>query len=112
MNRAFFLKNLWLWKCGMLEMNMKEKMIYWSYEFEKLMRNRMKVGCIRYGHLKKKNKPQYKRVEYILNKTKEYNKTRNKELLVDIANLCMLEYEEGTGVFYSEHDKNHVAFKG
>lgn len=117
MDNQFFLKNLWLWKCGLLEMNNeiqdidKLKKTEWSPEFEQLMRNRLIQGALRYGLLNNKNKHQFKRIEYVIKKAKEYNKTKNKELLIDIANLCLLEFEEGNGFFKSLHDIDHITTK-
>ena len=35
----------------------------WSQEFERLQRNRMLMGSLRYGRLGKEGKPQYNRTE-------------------------------------------------
>ena len=117
MDRGFFLKNLWLWKCGLPEMN-HEKQNYktllkseWSREFEKLMRNRLIQGALRYGLINSKDKKKYDRVGAIVNKITAFKKDRNKELLVDIANLCLLEFVEGDGYFEALHDIEHVRVK-
>lgn len=80
----------------------------WSDSFERLMRNRMRVGCFRYGALGERGKKQYKRIDSIRKRLKKYIDTGNKEMLVDIANLCMCEFEEGSGSFFSENDYDHV----
>jgi hypothetical protein len=110
MNRAFFLRNLWLWKTGGLEMNMKqsESKPNWSKGFELHMRNRMTVGCYRYGNLNDPDKPEYNRIGSIEKRLKQYKKTHNKEYLIDIANLCMCEFEEGSGTMQALEDVNHV----
>lgn len=112
MNKEFFLKNLWLWKCGMVEMNIKEyNMESWSWEFQKLMQNRCMVGACRYGGLKSLTKKQYDRVNDIRRRLKKYEETKNKEHLIDIANICMLEFEEGDGILISQEDTEHTKLK-
>jgi len=115
MDKFFFLKNLWLWKCGLPEIGFERedyiqlKKTEWSKEFEILMRNRLILGSLRYGKMGKIiDKKRYNRIQSIKSKLLKYFKSPNKELLVDIANLCMLEYEEGEGYFKSEDDKDHV----
>lgn len=75
----------------------------WSSEFERLMRNRLIMGAIRYGLLGDPNKPQYDRVEYMRRKLKEYEESGNMECLVDVANLALCEFVEGT------HPNRHFA---
>jgi len=71
----------------------------WSYDFESLMRNRLVMGAMRYGRIGERNKPTYDRPKSIAKRLAAFVKTRNKELLVDIANLCLLEFVEGEGQF-------------
>ncbi|WP_024333105.1 hypothetical protein [Desulfotignum balticum] len=66
----------------------------WSVRFETLMRNRLIMGAIRYGRLKQKGKAAYNRLDSIRQRLDMYNETGNAEHLVDIANLCLLEFEE------------------
>lgn len=73
----------------------------WSAEFERLMRNRLIMGAIRYGRLKAPGKPQYDRVASAIKRLAKYQETGNQEFLVDAANLCVLEFEEGI------HPKKH-----
>lgn len=113
MDIQFFLKNLWLWKCGKKEMNYEKEdntllQKQWSPDFEKARKNRLMMGCLRYGKLNDHNKPTYDRTESIKKRLEKYEKTKNKEYLVDIANMCMLEYEEGKGYFSSEDDGEHT----
>jgi hypothetical protein len=75
----------------------------WSPQFEKYMRARMILGAFRYGLLHAKGKRAFDRVAYIQIKLREYGQTGNCEALVDIANLSLLEFEEGT------HPKKHFA---
>lgn len=51
--QKFFLKNLWLWKCSLPEIQLNNKSnlslkkieeLQWSNEFEKLRKNRMIIG--------------------------------------------------------------------
>lgn len=69
----------------------------WSDEFEKLQRNRLIVGAFRYGTAFQNDpsRKNYNRVASIIKRLELYNETGNTELLVDCANLCMLEFVEG-----------------
>ena len=96
-----FFHNAWRWKCGLPE---KTTTIYpdldtlkkseWSVHFEQLMRNRLIMGAMRYGGIHAKGKPKYDRVASINRRLKQYQSTGNKEILVDVANMCLLEFEE------------------
>jgi hypothetical protein len=66
----------------------------WSPRFEALMRNRLIMGALRYGRLHAPGKPQYDRVASMTKRLARYAETGNLELLVDVANLCLLEFEE------------------
>ncbi|MFA5048738.1 MAG: hypothetical protein WC516_06960 [Patescibacteria group bacterium] len=83
----------------------------WSNEFEKFMRNRLLVGSLRYGKLNSE-KPVYARVRSIEKRLSAFKETKNKEILVDIANLCMLEFEEGDGEFNALDGSEHTSIKG
>lgn len=102
---SFFLGNLWRWKCTLSEHILpsinhapdydslvKTK---WSPEFESLMRARLIQGGMRYGFLNAPGKPDYDRITSIIERAKQYQNEGTLELLVDIANLCLLEFEEG-----------------
>lgn len=114
----FYIQNLWRWSCGIPEKTIEKvapleelKVTEWSEEFEKLMRNRLIMGAIRYGRLKAKNKVKYDRISSIIKRLKDYENTGNKEKLVDVANLCLLEFEEcdhPKAHFNAEDDKEHV----
>ena len=103
MNKQFFLKNLWHWKCGVPEIEPKKEIhnyqalqkSEWSCRFENLMRNRLVLGAMRYGKLNAPGKPEYDRIESAHNRLKQYEKTGNIEHLVDVANMMLLEFEEG-----------------
>ena len=102
MDIQFFLNNLWRWKCGLPETEEANqvssyeelKKTEWSEEFERLMRNRLIIGALRYGRLGAANKPQYDRINSMIKRLTKYQETGNKEFLVDVANICLLEFVE------------------
>jgi len=73
----------------------------WSANFERLQRNRLIMGALRYGKLGAPGKPQYDRVDSICKRITAYQASGNLELLVDVANLCLCEFVEG------KHPKRH-----
>lgn len=75
--------------------------IQWSDLFERYMRNRLMMGGLRYGVFGQKGKPKYNSIESIRQRLEKYEETGNTECLVDIANLCMVEFIEGV------HPKKH-----
>ena len=121
---SFFIKNLWLWKCGLPEKEVRKCMpdvetlrrTQWSDLFEKLMRNRLIMGGIRYGLFGEKGKPTYDAINSIRKRLDMYEKTGNDEILVDVANIAMVEFIEGKHPlkhFKSVDDTtNHVEVKG
>jgi hypothetical protein len=105
-----FLENLWRDMCGLPEIafntekhNIEElKKTEWSQRFEQLMRNRLVLGVFRgYGKLNAPGKPQWDRPGRIEKEISLYREDGNLERLVDIANMCLLEFEEG------KHPKRH-----
>lgn len=123
MNKIF-LSNLWRWKCGIPEIDPYGKKSFvtyeelskteWSPKFETLMRNRLVMGAIRYGRLKSKNKAQYERISSMIRRLELYAQTGNDEYLVDVANMALLEFEEGTHPnkhFSSIDDGEHVKIR-
>lgn len=81
----------------------------WSPRFEVLMRNRLILGGMRYGFLNEPGKPQYDRITAIISRCERYRKDRNRNHLVDMANLALLEFEEGEeGVWDAGGDEDHV----
>lgn len=80
----------------------------WSPDFENLMRERLIQGAFRYGLLKASGKPDYDRTKSIEKRLALYRQDRNKEHLVDIANLCLCEFVEGDGYFKTIHDGEHT----
>ena len=75
----------------------------WSVDFEKLMRNRLVMGALRYGRIGAKGKPKYDRINSMIKRLIKYQEDGNKEFLVDVANLCLLEFVE------SNHPKQHFS---
>ena len=86
----------------------------WCSDFEQKCRNRMIMGALRYGRLRAKGKPQYDRIASARKRLDIYEATGNDEHLVDVANLCRLEYVEGTHPlkhFSSVDDGEHTEVK-
>ena len=73
----------------------------WSPKFERLMRVRLIMGAFRYGKLNSSGKACYDRLNAINMHVIAYLKDGNDEHLVDIANLSLCEFVEGT------HPKKH-----
>lgn len=64
----------------------------WSEEFEQLMRNRLLMGAFRYGLFKDELKQKWAILPSIRRRLEKYEQTGNLEMLVDVANLCMIEF--------------------
>lgn len=100
-SRDRFTRNAWRRLAGLPESDelpptlAELRQTEWSQAFEALMRNRLILGAFRYGRLGGQFKPQYDRTQAILLRTAQYAATGNLELLVDVANLAMLEFVEG-----------------
>jgi len=114
-----FLANLWKSFHGGTEVDHSQKLpdleilkkTEWSDYFERLMRNRMIVGAFRYGRLHDKKKKKWNRVESAIIRLKLYEQTGNLEHLVDVANMCLLEFEIGAHPkkhFQSADDQHHT----
>ena len=88
------------------------KQTQWSNEFEQLMRNRLIMGGGRYGWINDPSKKQFDRISNLIDRANKYKETGNDELLVDIANLSLLEFCEGNhpdkhmNVLDSDQDKH------
>lgn len=119
MDAQFYLNNLWRWKCGLPENEPGKPITFdelqqteWNVDFEKLMRNRLIMGAMRYGRIGAKNKPKYDRVSSMIKRLTKFQQSGNKEFLVDVANLCLLEFVECNHPnehFHSIDDDEHVA---
>ena len=103
----FFLDNLWRWKCGLEEIEPGSerplshmpsidelKRTQMSQRFIELMTNRVVMGTVRYGDWRTGNDGRkFDRVGSIRKRLDEFDRTGNTELMVDIANLAMIEFE-------------------
>ena len=73
------------------------------------------MGAMRYETFdEKRRNNNYDCLGYIESKVEEYRQTRNKECLVDLANVAMIEFECPTipdTHFTSTDDTNHVGTK-
>lgn len=86
----------------------------WSDEFERMMRNRLIMGALRYGLINEEGKPRYDRVGSMKRRLDLYSETGNLEHLVDVANLALMEFEEGrhpNAHFASLDDGHHTRTK-
>jgi len=87
----------------------------WSSEFEEHMREHLVMGALRYGVLHDTHKPTKKdRVGSMERRLKLYQASGNKRLLVDVANLCLLEFTSPAhaGAHWSHDDTGeHVQVK-
>ena len=63
--------------------------------FLQLQFNRLTFGGLRYGRINKPYKKNFDRISCIKRRLNTYLEEGNTENLVDIANLCMLEFHEG-----------------
>jgi hypothetical protein len=61
------------------------------------------MGAFRYGLLHAKGKPKWDRMASIRTRLDMYEESGDIGLLADVANLCLLEFEEG------QHPKRHLA---
>lgn len=75
----------------------------WSDEFETLMRNRLIMGAFRYGLFSNPDKFAFRIVESMLARLHLYQRDRNLEHLVDVANLALVEFVAGRRVGLHVH---------
>ena len=98
-----FAMDLWRDMCGLKPLpekkpaSLKElRLTEWSLRFEQLMRNRILMGSFRYETWEEKRKAfKYAQLERMIKELKKYEKDGNDERLVNVANLCLLEFEFG-----------------
>jgi len=86
----------------------------WSSEFEILMRNRLAMGFFRYGPLNNQPAGKYDNIGSIRKRLALYEETGNDEILVDIANVAMVEFLNGNHPnkhFNAEDDGIHTEEK-
>lgn len=116
-----FLDNLWRWKCGLPEEEPKPmpppevlRKTQMSQRFITLMENRMIMGTLRYGKWQdnKANGIRYDRIGSVRKRLDIFQETGNLEVLVDVANLVMIEFEisdHPNAHFGSIDDGHHVS---
>ena len=86
----------------------------WSPTFERFMRNRLLMGCYRYGRFGPQQAAAYDVVESAIARLRKYQADGNLEHLVDVANLMMLEFvfgETNGQVMLSQDDSTHTELK-
>lgn len=84
----------------------------WNAEFERLQRNRLLIGAIRYGSITRESLGNYDLMKSIRDRLSRYDQTGNKECLVDAANLLMYEFTfngHPNAHFEAEDDTLHCA---
>jgi hypothetical protein len=84
----------------------------WSKEFEDYMRNRLLFGRFRYGDMSSPEKGKYDNIGSAIRRLQRYKEDGNQELLVDAANLCMIEFVHPNHPdphFTATDDEEHVA---
>lgn len=64
----------------------------WSDEFVSYMRNRMIMGYYRYGSIRDPKVPARDHVASMQERLQLYLDTGNQEYLVDVANICLVEF--------------------
>lgn len=75
------------------------------------MRNRLLIGRYRYGKMDRVDCKNYEQIGSALRRMHTYQATGNMEHLVDVANLCLMEYEHSTHPnkhFAAADDGDHV----
>jgi hypothetical protein len=104
---CMYLKNLWRDICGLPEICMEQydidslKRTERNPEFDEARMNRKIIGAFRYGLFGDPNKPSWDRISRAIYELEQYRIDGNDERLLDIANMCELEYTEGN------HPKKH-----
>jgi hypothetical protein len=108
MTNTDFLRQRLLDRCGICERKpmpaldiLRER--EWSPEFERLMRNRLVMGALRYGGIRAKKIDRHRYIDSIGRRLASYLADGNSEHLVDVANLCLVLFES------SDHPNHHFA---
>jgi len=70
--------------------------------FLQLMKNRLVQGAFRYGLLHAEGKKNWDRISSAKERIRLFRETGNGEHLIDVANMMLLEFEEGN------HPKAHI----
>ena len=67
--------------------------IQWNRDFETKMRTRLAMGFFRYGALPAQiGKNKYDNIESVKRRIAAYEADHNREHLIDVANLCLVEF--------------------
>lgn len=115
MSNQHFMNNLWRWKCGLPENPEPVKAVkpkvdikalrksQWCDRFDELRRNRMVLGTFRYGDYKDSKAKKFDRIGSAISRLHKYIETGNTEFLIDVANLCMIEFD------IPNHEKAHFS---
>lgn len=82
-----------------------------SPDFERLRSNRKVLGAMRYGLFGADGKRQYDRVASMMRRLNAYIGDHNAEHLIDVANLCELEFAEGDHSWMPSDDGEHTKEK-
>lgn len=85
----------------------------WNSNFERLMKNRLTMAYFRYAPIRSQiGKSLYDNVGSIKRRLELYEQTKNREHLVDIANLAMVEFTVNPDYpFESLDDAEHTQKK-
>lgn len=79
----------------------------WDSEFESLMRTRFLMGALRYETpeicrtARFRGRPWKMETDDMIARLRKFQRTGNKEILVDVANLCMVHFQS------TDHPKRH-----
>lgn len=101
MTLDWFLRQAWRRACGLPEEALRLvpdldelRETQWCPEFEQHMRDRLVLGAFRYGLLPEDRAAgrKFDSMGSIERHLLKYRETGNSEHLVDVANLCMVEY--------------------
>lgn len=92
----------------------------WSPAFERMMRDRLLMGALRYGLLGSLNepggKPLYDYIVSAIRRLQMFQQNGSLELLADVANCCLLEYVDGRHPLRhhesTDDGEEHVQVKG
>jgi hypothetical protein len=102
MNIKDYMRNLWLWSCGIQEKDLGRKPSLdelkkseWSQEYETLRLNRMVLGSFRYGNIQKQDFNKFDMISETIRRLNLYNESGNLEHILDAGNCLMIEYIKG-----------------
>lgn len=83
----------------------------WDRDFERLMRNRLVMGAMRYEPMarKKQTRGKWNLRAAMRSKLENYERTGNREYLVDLANYCLIAFscDDHPGGHFRALDDHH-----